>query len=121
MPPASASEPVSQAAGWTVEKQAAVVLRLLTGESLEAMSRETGVPAEELDAWRRVALKAAAAALRKYGRRVKREAAREHRRRQAAPDRSEFETVPPKDPNAVMLPVPQHLHLLWTALGLDDE
>jgi len=121
MSKASASEPVSRAPGWTVEKQAAVVLRLLTGESLEAMSRETGVPVDELDAWRRVVLEAAAAALRKYGRRLKREAARERRRRQAAPDRSEFETVPPQDPNAVALPVPQHLHLLWTALGLDDE
>jgi hypothetical protein len=118
---ANPSEPVPADVGWTVEKQAAVVLRLLTGESLEAMSRETGVPPDELDTWRRVVLRAAAAALRKYGRRLRKEAARELRRRRAAPDRSEFEAVPPKDPNAAMLPVPQHLHLLWTALGLDDE
>jgi len=112
---------VAEVPQWTVEKQAAVVLRLLHGEPIDTVSAETGVPVDELDSWRRVFLQAAAEALRKYGRRVKKQAARERRRKAAEAVRSEFATVPEPDPNAAKLPVPEHLHYLWVTLGLDDE
>ncbi len=112
---------VADAAQWTVERQATVVLRLLQGESIDALSAETGVPVAELDSWRRVFLGAAAAALRKYGQRVDKEAAEARRKKEAEAARSEFSTVPEPSPDAVKLPVPEHLHYLWVTLGLDDE
>jgi len=112
---------VAEASQWTVEKQAAVVLRLLHGESIDTVSSEIGVPVDELDSWRRVFLKAGAGALRKYGRRVEKEVAEEQRRKAAQAARSEFAAVPEPDPNAAKLPVPEHLHYLWVTLGLDDE
>lgn len=107
--------------GWTVEKQAAVVLRLLQGDSIDAMSVETRLPAEVLDGWRRVFLAAGASALRDYERRLAKEVDAERRRREAEPARSEFTTVPNADPAAVNLPVPEHLHYLWVTLGLDAD
>lgn len=112
---------VAEGSLWTVEKQAAVVLRLLHGEPIDTVSEETGVPVDELDSWRRVFLEAAARALRKYGRRIKKQAARERRRQAAEAAHSEFAAVPEPDPNAAKLPVPEHLHYLWVTLGLDDE
>jgi hypothetical protein len=106
-------------AGWTVEKQAAVVLRLLQGEPIDAVSVETTVPIEVLDGWRRVFLAAGASALRDYERRLAKEMAAERRRREAEPAHSEFTAVPDADPAAANLPVPQHLHYLWVTLGLD--
>jgi transposase-like protein len=113
--------PVADASQWTAEKQAAVVLRLLHGESIDRVSEETGVPVDELDSWRRVFIAAAAGALRKYGQRVEKEAAEERRRKAAQAPHSEFTAVPEPDPNAAKLPVPEHLHYLWVTLGLDDE
>lgn len=112
---------VAEATQWTVEKQAAVVLRLLQGESIDALSTETGVPVAELDSWRRVFLGAAASALRKYGRRVEKDAAEARRKKEAEAAHSEFTSVPEPSPNAAKLPVPEHLHYLWVTLGLDDE
>jgi transposase-like protein len=37
---------------WTADKKADAVLRLLKGETLDAVSRELGVPGHELDTWR---------------------------------------------------------------------
>ena len=37
---------------WSAERKAEVVLRLLRGESLDAVSRETGLPAATLSEWR---------------------------------------------------------------------
>jgi len=37
---------------WSAKRKQEVVLRLLRGESLDAVSRETGVPAGELSSWR---------------------------------------------------------------------
>lgn len=111
----------TQTAPWTVEKQAVVVLRLLQGASIDAVSGETGIPVEELDAWRRVFLKAAADALKQHTRRVEKDLAAERRRQQAEAPRSEFGSVPEPDPEATKLPVPEHLHYLWVSLGLDDE
>ena len=112
---------LAETSQWTVEKQAAVVLRLLHGESIDGVSQETGVPLDELDSWRRVFLKAAVGALRKYGQRVEKEAAAERRRKAAEAAHSEFAAVPEPDPTAEKLPVPEHLHYLWVTLGLDDE
>ena len=89
----------------TVERQTAVVLRLLHGEPIDAVSAETGVPVDELDSWRRVFLQAAAKALRQYGRRVEREATAERRRKAAEATHSEFAAVPTPDPNAAKLPI----------------
>lgn len=112
---------VAEATPWTVERQTAVVLRLLYGESIDSVSAETGVPVDALDSWRSVFLKAAAKALRQYDRRVEKEATHERRRRAAEAAHSEFAAVPEPDPNAAKLPVPEHLHYLWVTLGLDDE
>ncbi|MBI2404347.1 MAG: hypothetical protein HYW06_04400 [Gemmatimonadetes bacterium] len=112
---------VAEPPQWTVEKQAAVVLRLLHGEPIDAVSTETGIPMGELDSWRRVFLEAAAKALREHTRRVAKQVARERRRKAAEPAHSDFAAVPEPDPNAAKLPVPEHLHYLWVTLGLDDE
>ena len=108
-------------AGWTVEKQAAVVLRLLQGEPIDAVSVETAIPVEVLDGWRRVFLAAGATALREYERRLAKEMAAERRRQEAEPAHSEFAGVPDTDPAAANLPVPEHLHYLWVTLGLDAD
>lgn len=109
------------AAQWTVEKQASVVLRLLQGESIDAVSQETGIAVRDLDSWRGVFLTAAATALRKYDREVEKQAAEERRRKEAEPMRSGFTAVPESSPSTAKLPVPEHLHYLWCTLGLDDE
>ena len=38
---------------WSVQRKQEVVLRLLRGESLDQVSRETQVPAHELERWQR--------------------------------------------------------------------
>jgi hypothetical protein len=43
---------------WSAKAKTDVVLRLLRGESVEAVSREVQVPAHELEAWRRTFLEA---------------------------------------------------------------
>ena len=37
---------------WTADRKADAVLRLLKGETLDAVSRELGVPGHELETWR---------------------------------------------------------------------
>ena len=41
---------------WSVQRKTELVLRLLRGEALDAVSRESQVPAHELEAWKRVFL-----------------------------------------------------------------
>ena len=41
---------------WSVQRKTELVLRLLRGEALDAVSRESQVPAHELENWRRVFL-----------------------------------------------------------------
>ncbi len=38
---------------WSAGRKTEVVLRLLRGETLDAMSRESQVPAHELESWKR--------------------------------------------------------------------
>ena len=41
---------------WTAKRKADAVLRLLRGEALDALSRDTAVPVPRLEAWRTQAL-----------------------------------------------------------------
>ena len=50
---------------WSAKAKADVVLRLLRGESVDAVSRELQVPAHELEAWRRTFLEAGAERLKR--------------------------------------------------------
>ena len=52
---------------WSPQRKAAVVLRLLKGEDLGALSREIQVPAHEIEEWRRVFLECATQGLRRRG------------------------------------------------------
>jgi hypothetical protein len=50
---------------WSAKAKTDVVLRLLRGEAVEAVSRELQVPAHELEAWRRTFLEAGGDGLKK--------------------------------------------------------
>jgi hypothetical protein len=60
--PATPPEPSSTASEtelperWSVQRKAELILRLLRGEALDAVSRESQVPAHELESWKRVFL-----------------------------------------------------------------
>ncbi len=49
---------------WSVQLKAEVVLRLLRGEALEDVSRESQVPAHELESWKRDFLESGTRGLR---------------------------------------------------------
>jgi DNA-directed RNA polymerase specialized sigma24 family protein len=51
-PPATASLP-ELPERWSAPRKREIVLRLLRGESLDQVSRETQVPAHELESWQR--------------------------------------------------------------------
>ena len=60
----------AEAAGDTLERWSAVrktdvVLRLLKGEAIDAVSRDTQVPAHELEEWRRIFLESGTQGLKK--------------------------------------------------------
>ena len=50
---------------WSAKRKQAVVLRLLRGESLDALSRETGQPASVLSQWREDFLEAGLVGLKR--------------------------------------------------------
>ena len=52
---------------WTSGRKADVVLRLLRGEELATVSREIGVPAHQLEEWRRVFVEGGKGHLRSRG------------------------------------------------------
>ncbi len=52
---------------WSGGRTGEVVLRVLRGEDIEAVSREVAVPVHQLDEWRRVFLDAGKAGLRSRG------------------------------------------------------
>ncbi len=60
--PASAPEPSSPPnetelpERWSVQRKSELVLRLLRGDPLDAVSRESQVPAHELESWKRLFL-----------------------------------------------------------------
>ncbi|SRR6266545_669450 len=51
-----ASEGVELPERWSVQRKTEVVLRLLRGEPLDAVSRDSQIPAHELESWKRVFL-----------------------------------------------------------------
>lgn len=53
---ASAPSAAAEVKRWSVRRKKQVVLRLLRGESLDALSRELGVPIFRLEQWRDRAL-----------------------------------------------------------------
>ncbi|BDV00878.1 hypothetical protein TDMWS_09630 [Thermodesulfomicrobium sp. WS] len=53
---ASAPSAVAEIKRWSVERKKQVVLRLLRGESVDALSRELGMPIFRLEQWRDRAL-----------------------------------------------------------------
>ena len=50
---------------WSVQQKAEIVLRLLRGEDIGEVSRESQVPAHELEEWRRVFLDSGAQGLKR--------------------------------------------------------
>jgi hypothetical protein len=58
------SEGVELPERWSVQRKTELVLRLLRGEALDAVSRESQVPAHELESWKRVFLETGARGLR---------------------------------------------------------
>ena len=53
-PPAAESAELPER--WSAARKTELVLRLLRGEALDAVSRESQIPAHELESWRRVFL-----------------------------------------------------------------
>jgi transposase len=51
--PAGAEAPAEIPERWRAQRKTDLVLRLLRGEPLEAVARESQVPAHELEEWRR--------------------------------------------------------------------
>lgn len=49
---------------WSAQRKSEVVMRLLRGEALDAVSRESQVPAHELEDWKRVFLEHGARGLK---------------------------------------------------------
>jgi hypothetical protein len=49
--PSPSPTPPVLPARWSVQRRQEIVLRLLRGESLDQVSRETQVPAHELETW----------------------------------------------------------------------
>ena len=41
---------------WSIQRKTELILRLLRGEALDAVSRESQIPAHELESWKRVFL-----------------------------------------------------------------
>jgi hypothetical protein len=49
---------------WSVQRKTELVLRLLRGEAIDAVSRDSQVPAHELESWKRVFLETGTRGLR---------------------------------------------------------
>lgn len=52
---------------WSAQRKTELVRRLLRGEALDAVSRESQVPAHELESWKRVFLETGARGLKSRG------------------------------------------------------
>lgn len=61
-PPHEASELPER---WSAQRKTELILRLLRGESLDSVSRESQVPAHELESWQRAFLEAGTRGLRR--------------------------------------------------------
>ena len=58
---------------WSAQRNTELVLRLLRGEALDAVSRESQVPAHELESWKRVFLETGARGVKSRAEPEKRE------------------------------------------------
>ena len=62
--PSSPPNEVELPERWSVQRKSELVLRLLRGEALDAVSRESQVPAHELESWKRLFLEQGARGLK---------------------------------------------------------
>jgi transposase len=62
--PSSPPNEVELPERWSVQRKSELVLRLLRGEALDAVSRESQVPAHELEGWKRIFLEQGARGLK---------------------------------------------------------
>lgn len=104
----------------TRETPTGVVLRLLGGEGIDRISQETRIPVSELQRWVRAFVDAGAKAVKHPAERTMRQLAKEERRKTESRPAALSPVVDP-DLAAPRLPVAEHLHQLWIALGLGDE
>jgi len=63
--PAGAEAPAEIPERWSAQRKTELVLRLLRGETLDTVARESQVPAHELEEWRRVFLDGGTQGLKK--------------------------------------------------------
>jgi len=63
--PTGAEAPAEIPERWSAHRKTELVLRLLRGEALDAVARESQVPAHELEEWRRVFLDGGTQGLKK--------------------------------------------------------
>jgi hypothetical protein len=66
MDPAPPREAPEVPERWSAQRKTELVLRLLRGESLESVSRESQVPAHELESWQRTFLAGGAQSLKRH-------------------------------------------------------
>src|SRR3954465_430665 len=63
--PAGAEAPAEIPERWSAQRKAELVMRLLRGEALDAVARDSQVPAHESEEWRRVFLDGGTQGLKK--------------------------------------------------------
>jgi hypothetical protein len=63
---ATNSEPKDLPERWSAPRKTELVLRLLRGDSLDSVSRDSQVPAHELESWRRAFLDAGMRGLKRH-------------------------------------------------------
>jgi len=63
--PRGAEAPLEIPERWSAQRKTELVIRLLRGEALDALARESQVPAHDLDEWRRVFLDGGTQGLKK--------------------------------------------------------
>ena len=63
---ATNSEPKDLPERWSAPRKTELVLRLLRGESLDSVSRDSQVPAHELESWKRAFLDAGMRGLKRH-------------------------------------------------------
>ncbi len=62
--PAAAPDGAELPERWSAQRKTELVLRLLRGDTLDAVSRESQVPAHELESWKRMFLESGARGLK---------------------------------------------------------
>jgi len=96
---------MSEVKRWSAKRKQEVVLRLLRGESLDALSRETGVPAGDLSSWRDEFLEAGQAGLKRRSEDPKADALERVELQEFTRDRVVFDTGAARGENTVSVPL----------------